>query len=249
MPDVTDDRLRNPAGRLLLILLQVRNQQPKLDSLTAWKNVFNLSEPRPFDIMKELSRLILIANDVEIWVRRLGLEEVLFVDSWRDPLNKACREFHLAGGFGGFRNNIDDTCITSLTFVSRELNRHCVEPEIQLKNLEEIANGLTELLDKVLASTSLDESLRKYLVEHLDLLLQAVQEYRYFGFAPIQNAVKAAVGSIVTDGQFEKSRETDEGKEFWSWMSKISSLLAIWQAGSKLLEKGGDIFGKILPPN
>ena len=120
MPDDTDDRLRNPAGRLLLILLQVRNQQPKLDSLTAWKNVFNLSGPSSFDIMKELSRLILIANDVEIWVRRLGLEEVLFVDSWRDPLKKACREFHLAGSFGGFRNNIG---MTLTVFILRAMAR------------------------------------------------------------------------------------------------------------------------------
>lgn len=241
MADVEIKYLRNPAGRLYLILQKLSNYE-SCQADHAWKEILQLpADAKSHLLLYKLSKVMFLPNEIIYWVDKLKLDREQFVNTWYTPFNAATNIFAIQGNTSEFNNLIDKTCLTSLGFVSHEFNNRNIEPEINTEQLTELEKELLHLIETVRNSKSLDPALHEYLLRNLDMLLRAVEDYSICGNTPLQNTSKTVIGSILTDNIARQSKDDGLCKKLWSITCTILNISSVCEKGYKLLEYKDEI--------
>lgn len=242
MDDTEIKHLRNPAGRLYIVLSKLKSKVDIQDSeqivaCYAWKDILNLDAFEvDFTVLNKINQVMSLPDEIIYWVKKLELDKALFIDKWYKPFREAADKFSLQGNLFSFTREISDTCLTSLAYVSHDFNLRNLEPEIKIEQITKIKEDIKNLIETVINSKSLDQQLQEYLLWHLDMLLRSVRDYYICGITPVQNTVKTIIGSFATDNVPKQSKDNEFLIKFWNLTNKIAITFTVYEAGSKLLE-------------
>jgi len=146
---------------------------------------------------------------------------------WMPSVQEAFNTLNLSGNIASFHNPISEVTLHGLEFCADLLSRQAPEKELPRDQLSQLDQKVTELIDEILAA-EIDPYLKRYMLDKLNLVLQAIQEYKISGIVPLVKAFEATVGSVVVDRDiYEKTKKTKTGSKFWSVMAHVAIVVNI----------------------
>ncbi len=209
--------------------------------MEAWKEILDLKTDDPLEIMGYVGRVYTLPNAVQRAVERIPeLDHALHL-GWKPDLDKALREMMWNANIQQFTQHLSDSLLVSLAFVSENLGRLAPEKVLDDKELETIRDEAWSLFDRI-DQSSLDEPGRGYLLKQLGRLIQALDDYPFFGIQPLEIALDGVVGSVITDSR--NAQETRGGEEdgmFWRLAGRVALLLKITHAVLQIGESAVDL--------
>lgn len=222
--------INNPAARLLFILKKCRSVPDNIKNKpmpTGWRHVLNLPDSTPDTIV--LAKVGLIYHlpiQIEAEIKRYeDLDTDLYL-KWQNELTKAFTQINFTNQFAQFTGQLNETLLTVIQFCDHELSKRNPEKIIDESQLKEIKTSTEELFDKISLSV-MDNDLKRFLLHHLYLIIEALQNYIITGAKGLETALDAAIGKLVIDpmmrSKFEKS---EKKKDVWDILSKIALILS-----------------------
>ena len=199
MPEYDD----NPAGRLRILLMEMREANPNLDVL-AWDAMARVLVPRGTPssptVLAAMTRLLELPSEIRAAVEALDEDEeekehlVEHLDKTEMFLGMVVSRTHaLAQACHGFASGgeiANSAAVQSLGNCSRRLHRRSPEPVIPREEIDGLIQSITSLKDDVRAS-SLDSAAKLLLMRHLHALLRALDLVRISGAAPVEESLDA----------------------------------------------------------
>jgi len=104
-----------------------------------------------------------------------------------------------------------------------------MQPELILKKdeIEKIKNDAEELLHEIISS-NIDKDLKQCLVDHIEEIKNAIEEYELEGIVPLRKAFESTVGSISIQPKiYQKLKNTKHKEKFWTILAHVALILSI----------------------
>lgn len=235
----------NPAGRFYRLLSQAKGNQKNrnVNAFKVWAELLEADEKKPWLVLRSLAGVMELPAIIREQIRGVPeIDQSLYL-KWVPKVELAFASQRLNGHFHDFIQHIDDATLHGLEFCAECLSRKCPERRANESQLKEIAKDVAELIEEVLAS-DLPEDLRKFLLEHLNDLNRALQEYRLFGFKPLERAYGAIIsGGLVAPEIIEKAKSKPHGQKFWAVFKKLSVVLMVAKSFVELGDRSFRVLG------
>ena len=193
----------NPAARLLSILRDGRNIGPTEQCRKAWAGLLNTPKNDHALLMSRLGKLMSLPQEIIDQIKQLFPNQQNTWDHWSRQVNNGFSTQNLNGQWETFLKHIDDHTINYLA-ISADLiqSKSTVQP-LNLENLIELRNKISELLEAVLIS-EISPEIKKFVIHHLRKILTAIEEYKITGALPILDAVESTFGHAYIDPSYAK---------------------------------------------
>jgi hypothetical protein len=142
---------------------------------------------------------------------------------------------NLANPSSQFLNNITDATLDGLEHCSSLLHIQCPERVPDTATLDGIRQSLSELVEEVIRAKDLDQELQSFLFDHLSEMLRAMQDFRFRGVKPLEQATQRAVGNCVVRHDIaENATKHSLGKRFFELLSRLLVVLSVAHTGYQL---------------
>lgn len=236
--------MSNPAQRLHTIL--TRSKQKDLQHkqmLVSWRAVLTLSDDiDDLIVMSKIGKVFTLPSIITTHIRRFpDLPENLYL-GWRNDLSSAFRAIHFNANFNEFGTRLSDSLLTTISFCAHELDRRMPEKDVAREELSAIRESAWSLYEEILKS-DLPPRLARYLLDHLYLIIEAIDDFEITGAAGLERSLNAVIGAVATDTVTAKQADESQfGKRFWEVITKIGVVLKL---GKTALELGEGV-GKFL---
>lgn len=220
--------LNNPAGRLLEVLKRAKAfQPPNAKALEAWAKIL---EVPPNDIPHLLTQFGKVLTLPKIVQERIKSQEEInhsIYLKWVPKVESCFKSINLETTIHSFTSNLDEAALDGLEFCSELLSR--VQPEIEIdeKEIGKITKQIHKLQDEIIQS-EIDNQYKFFMLEKLEELLKALQEYRIMGVEPIDEVFVNTFGRLATNQQiYEETKDTEIGGKFWSVLTRALLLTSL----------------------
>jgi hypothetical protein len=228
----------NPANRLHAIL--VRAKQKELQSkpmLQSWRNVLQL--PDDIDdllVMNKIGKVFTLPFVITTYISRFAdLDAELYL-GWRNDLGAAFRHVHFNTNFSEFGSRLSDSLLISIRFCDHELEKRMPEKAVSREELNTVRESAWSLYEEVLAS-DLPPHLFSYLLDHLYLIIEAIDDFDITGAAGVERSLNSVIGSVATDmGTAREANESPFGERFWGVMAKAGVALKLAKTALELAD-------------
>lgn len=252
-------KMDNAAGRLYTLLSQARGLSG--DGYQIWGSVFG--SPLKKEIGDYKDELIIEITEGLIQLRRL-IDEVesnlkkiegINLSLYLTPFNRIRDAIKLSrlttSNYHVHLLGITEGDMTVLAFCAEALSKYSREPAVDEEQLEELLNSIGGLYTSVFAS-SLDEELKVFILDELEMLRRAIHEFRVRGFDRLKEEMPGVVGSyVITREWAEKSKPSDEEKSlmdsFLNVLGRYGAIVTFAANTTKLLEAASTHLPRLLP--
>jgi hypothetical protein len=230
--------MSNPAQRLHTILTQSKRQELARNTmLVGWRNVLSL--PENIDdliLMSKIGKVFTLPSIIAKYIERFpDLDADLYL-GWRNDLSAAFRAIQFTATFGQFSNRLSDSMLINIRFCANELDKLMPEKDVSRQELDAIRQSAWSLYEEILKS-DFPPNVSRYLLDHLYLMIQAIDDYEITGTAGIEQSFDAVIGAAITNASTAKQAyESSVGKRFWSLMAKVGVLLKVGKTALELEE-------------
>jgi hypothetical protein len=233
----------NSAARLHRILEKAK-ELGNVETLKAWQTILKLDREDPLEIISSFGRVCIIPNEIQRNVEMIPeLENRLFL-AWKPDLEKAFRELQWNGNNNQFTRHLSGSLLVALEFVADGLARYSPEKTLDDDRLSKFREDAWKLFEE-LNGSDIDERTKSYLLKHLKRVVQALDDYPFYGISPLETALDATVGSAITEKTAaESSYNTPAGKSFWTYAGRLALILNITQASIQIGESTIDLLEK-----
>jgi len=242
-------KLNNPASRLHALLSNAKIGGEKYRGKPAtegWAMLLNVpTENQPL-MLKRLGGVMELPLAIKTRIENLpDVDHKLFL-RWLPKVEEAFRANHLAGGFHGFIDKIDETTLYGIEHCAALLSNRDPEAEIASEELEAIRLQVEEMINEM-KDAEIDQALKNFLLRHLFAIRNAIDEYQVFGSKPLVTAFGEAIAAVYTEPQTAfKSASTPIGERFWKCVVKLQTLLTV---GDKVLKITEGVFKLLQNPH
>ena len=193
------EKYDNPASRLLKIFEQAagRGSNGDLSIQKVWAETFGLEPQDKVKIYKHLFQLVDLIDEIrskiekiedintELYLKHLGHIERMLLSL---NLNTRWLEMY---------KRIPETAFYNLEFCSDTLSKFYKEKEIDKKELVSLKEDVDKLNEKVLSSNSLNEELKKLILDQLELIRRSISEYSIRGTTGLRESLSRNIGEII----------------------------------------------------
>jgi len=191
----------NPAGRLLKVVSDLKQIQANIIADEAWADVLGIEVSDTGSLLKGIGATLQLGQDTIEAIKKQNVDQDLYIGHVNQILI-AFQKMHLGARIRDTMNNVKQEDIVGLRFCDEQLSRNAPEKTLNENDLKKIHEGIMSLIDEV-AKGNIDEYLRQYLLDKLDLLRQAVAMYHISGIKPIENAIHNVLGSTAVDSKLK----------------------------------------------
>jgi hypothetical protein len=231
--------MSNPAARLHAILVRaVATNNPSNSTPDAWKDVLKLPAAiEPLSVMSKVGLLYALPDLIAKEIGRFpDLDPELYL-GWRTDLANAFAVVGFQMPSSEFRGRLTNSLLTNIRFCSQELEKRIPEKEVSAEHLQAIREAATALYDEVL-KLDLSPHLSRFLLDHLWLIIDAVDKYQITGAPGLQTSIDAIVGATVTDPVTSReAAQSEAGKKFWdNVVSRVAVALRLGKGALELAD-------------
>lgn len=200
----------NPARLLhrnLKKLRQSRGDKAKVRDCVA--GAFALDPKDDVGLRRALVAFDKLFESVEAAVRRLpATHHEPFLRNF-PVVRKQLANLHLENPAPQSFNFLSDVVLENLDLAANRIGEDLEEAEISEEEIKELARSVEELL-QWLESASLDDAVRVFSIDVLEILRQALVEYRIRGIEGLQRGVEESVGKLL---RYHANRPAARGSE------------------------------------
>lgn len=240
------DQTDNPAGRLLILLRELRTHAQGPSVRDAWRTVLKSKAADAFEVdMLAVSALLSdLVNDIE------GLRGRTDVERYHKRIPRWAKLVTLprVGGDQAFTadNVATDDELDMLADLSDLLSHRLSEGSLDPTLLEELLAQVTDLRDQVTTADDLDADLRVFLLQHLEALDRALRQVRIRGAQGLDDVLGRA---IVDLARKPEQAERLRGHRLGAAFQKIIDLvLKVRQVAVAAVEIQNAVGQLTLPP-
>ena len=230
--------MSNPASRLHAILLRSKDEQLRnKNMMVAWRTVLEL--PKELDdlvTMSKVGKLFTLPSIISDQIRRFPDIDAELYLGWRQDLTKAFRFVNFNANFHDFSQRLPDSLLISIRFCAHELDKRAPEKDVSREQLDSLRESAWLLYEEV-PKADLPPDLSRYLLDHLYLIIEAIDDYNITGAVGMERALNAVLGTIITDSaRTEKVSRSAFGEKFWGVITKMGVLLKVAKTATELAD-------------
>lgn len=221
-------RYDNPAGRLLEVLIKVKQYPKNADARQVWQEIFSLPSRQPGPLLSaKLATTMLLAQQT---IDLLAEDHPELADpppSWAYQVSGAFQTHNVHGHIESFVNNISDDTVNNVRTMAVLLDKGSKRKAINADQLQSIKNELATLLQEVLESAQEDE-IKIYLARALRKIIAAIDEYHLTGANPILERIEQTVGHALVDSKYRSFlTDTELGSKILNSLTTASNIVTI----------------------
>jgi hypothetical protein len=239
--------LNNPAARLHNVLTLCKKNRKEMGGqpmTKAWRKVLSLSEEtEDIIVMSKVGFIYLLPSQIASEIQRFeDLDHRLYL-GWQNDLAQAFTQISFGAAFSGFVDRLSDSLLINIEFCSHELSKRCPEKMVDEAELQKLKEAAYALYQEILKANP-PPDLSRYLLDHLYLIVEAIDNYMLSGARGLRTVVDAIVGTALTNHQTARqAKESTFGERFWGIAGKVAVLLDLAKTAMEL----GDGTFKMLP--
>ncbi len=227
------DKNNNPAGRLHSILSTMKVVSGQ-SLLRAWASALGVSErdmPKFFRRYGEALGLpVQICNQLQS-IPELGKVQLYL--KWLPPLERALSQMQLNSSSANFFGSFDNAAFDNLETAAQMLSMRRPEKTVDPKALRELAQNARQLRLEANAS-DIDARLKDLVIENLDRILDAIEEYNIVGVAALEREVERTIGSWqLKKRDYEELSKQPSGRRYfrliWNILQVLNALNGVVQ--------------------
>jgi len=236
----------NPAGRLLEIIrkLQAIRKEKNIRTDLAWAKLFQIDPDNTGLLMDRIGKSLQLGNQIGEQIKKLDLNHELFLKDI-NQIVFSFRQMNLQQDINSTLTRIVSESIRGLEYCDHELSKQLPEKVIPETSLKKIYDEICSLLEEV-TQTDMDDYLKKFMLDKLDLLRQAIELYDIDGCVPIEKALYEIAGNMVF------SRDKLEGKASNEIGKKFKKILLSLYLASQIINTIAQLpesISKVIPSN
>ena len=237
----------NPAARLHLILSTCREKEKALKNkpmVEAWRTIFGISpEVQDSIVMSKVGLVYMLPPQISAKINSISdINHRLYL-GWQNELAQAFGQISFQAPFQNFTSKLSDSLLLSIEFCADLLSKTCPEKVIDKKQMEQLRNEISELYTNILNS-DLDPDLAQYLLDQLQLIIDAIDNYMLTGSLALEKAIDTIIGATITKNYRARStKDSKFGNPFWAIVGKTAVLLELAKSAAEL----GEGIIKLLP--
>lgn len=223
-----DKQPNNPAGRLLKVIENLKGIQRSNNGIrtyNGWAMLFGIDESRIGLVMCNIGVTLQLTEEIARILKKTDDDNEIFYRDL-DQIADSFRQMNLQQRLNDTLNRIKESSITGLEYINHFIGSKMPEKIFDREDLKKIKKAILELMDEIVAG-DIDQYLKSYLIDKLDMLRQAVEMYDYTGSKPVEIAIDSIVGS----SQMNKSVK-EAGKKILEVKKFFYILYILMKAGS-----------------
>jgi hypothetical protein len=243
----------NPAGRLHQILLKAKHIAERGEARIGWAKVFDiplldnnvLSPEGEKQLIESMIQLRILVDETEQSLRRIdGIPERYFRPFpriTRTPLTD------LGLPFGNYINSITEGDLTVLEFCADKLSDNRPEGLVDEEQLKSLLTDVNNLFNEV-NSSKLPSDLKKFILQQLEMIHSAIQQYRIRGIERLREVLSTSLGAIIVNGELVKAgSKTEEVSRFSQIFYSFVSIVSFASKATPLIEPISKVVRLLLP--
>lgn len=205
----------NPAKRLLSILREASEITEDITVKEVWAKVFLYNTYSIFDIYRGLTKLNDLADEVENCIKKTDRIDRNLHLKPLGTIRNLIKVTNLDVMWPSLRKYLTPELFTSLEFTDDVLSREWSDDLIDQSELNDLLDEINTLLYDILGS-SLDEMLKRVLVDNLEKLRKVIIDYKISGNSALYQTFEETMGIIIINqNQFSDEEEVSRFKEIY----------------------------------
>lgn len=221
--------INNPAGRLYLILedaKKIAGKNQNMNVQNVWAQIFNVDKENLSLILKKLSRVLQLPHQIRIEINAQKNVDPQIPLKYFNQIEKILSTIQFNANMMSLLNQITEKELYSLEMCDDILSR--VNPQIVIKDKDyyTIYASITELVNEVSKSQENSE-LNLFILSKLELILNAMSDYKVIGIEPIKEEITSIIGSVALKPTLVKDKTNKFQNKFWMIIGRLSIFVSI----------------------
>jgi hypothetical protein len=237
--------MSNPAARLHAILSRAKSVAQGEGMIQGWRHCLQVNkEVEDLEVMSKVGLVFTLPTIITSQVERFPelTKDDLYV-GWKNELTDAFRIISFQSNFGQFSTRLSESLLVTLRFCAHALDQRLPEKEIAPEQINELRDAVWGLYGEVEAS-GLAPDLIRYALDHLFLIIQALDNYEIMGGTGVGTALNTVIGAVVTQPEISrKFSQSELGEKFWKTMGRIAVALSLGKTAYELIDAGVKTLG------
>jgi hypothetical protein len=244
----TDTPIETPADRVLVLIrkLPTGDAARGLTVHNAWKKALGI-DGTAAELLRGLTKFEALVQEVEV---HLAASAMLYVESARQTIG-ALRELYTTVNFSeGWENkgtHLRHVIIAFPLLADFLRTVPLKEPQLAQETITRLLETV-ELLSKEIRDGDMPNVLKSFLLNLLDDMRRALNEYFIFGFSSLVKELGTATARLTFHPVAKLANQSEKGK---SWMEKLQGVIGLVKDSVETVEttqKVLDWFPGINPP-
>jgi hypothetical protein len=247
----------NPAGRMFHLLTKAK-ASGEGSGYDIWSKVFDIQQrsdvlldSSQFEVIHGLAQLRKVLDEIEDGMRSAeGLD--LEIDHYIYPLERI-RALLLptdmsVSNYQTYLQEITPADMTVLALCAMELSKRSAEREANEDELSNLLDDITALYEEILKS-SIHKQLKTLILEQLENIRRAIEEYRIGGIRRLRKALGESIGRLYLDKDLIESASVSDKEEvskFWKIFIRFAAVTTFAADSTAVLTGLGPILPRLL---
>lgn len=230
----------NPAARLLNFVGTLRgyainNKTQK--TATALSIVLGIREDDVAGLLERVGKILGVPREIREQVRSIkDVDQNLYL-RWLETVEMLLAALNLNASIAMFADRLPQAILDEGQFCADLLSRTYPERVIASDQLRAVRKEVEDLKSTVVQS-ELDLPLKRYLIEHLRAIVNAIDLYDILGPSEIEATLNRTLGSVLTDlNRAERIKESSVGNRFWEVVLRVSQLVEIGSGLAQIVSR------------
>lgn len=217
----------NPAGRLLHILQEGKDNAPHNTCKDVWFQLLEVENENFALLMSRLGKVMGLPEQIRSQIQYHYPNQNDTCKHWIEQVNLAFSTQTLNGSWEEFNQYIDKHTISYLIMSADLLDTKENTQILKEDKLSEIREKINDLLTDILEE-DIDEHFKKYMVDYLRKITVAIEEYKISGATPIVESIEQALGHAFIDKKYKDDLlKTETGKKIITALGAVASVVTI----------------------
>jgi len=189
----------NAAGRLHVLVTAFRRHASNQTIPQAWAAALGMSDIGSPVLLSRLAYVFRLPEEIEHEIAMVDVQEYDndLALRWRMMISGRLGPALFSGGQAGqIATAMDDASLNSLEYCSYVLHRHRPQRVFSDSELDRIRGLTQELGEAVDADSDMDQSLRDFMLSHVNAMIRALSEVDLRGPVALEDALDRAVGAV-----------------------------------------------------
>lgn len=217
----------NPAARLKAILDVGKTHSDGLRCIEVWHTILAIRPDQSHEFFERLGKVIELSNKTRLLVKTHFPHQIASSEVCLSKVDFAFTTQVLNGAWNSFMAQIDANCMDTLGLVADLLHSKVSAKVVKQNALETIFKGFKELLD-VIDKSDISNSLKQYLVNEINDLLNSIRDYKITGAVPILKQAESMAGHVLLDPEYASFLKDHElGKRLLDNLNAMAAVLTV----------------------
>ena len=219
--------LNNPAARLLNILELGKEIEVDTSCRAAWCTLLGVEPADRALFLVRISKVMGLTSEIYDSLKKIPNVNPVIYLNWAPFVENALFKSDMDGQWNSFIRHINEHVFSYLTMTSDFLSHKNPEPVIPKSNLDSIHESSIELTTLIIES-KLPADLKHFMIDHLNKISGAIDDYKFSGSSKIVEAVNGAFGQALLDKRIAQNDiDPETTSKFWGFMGKLALVVTV----------------------